>query len=241
MWRGANDRYACVDLCVGLALSGPAAAADFYDWTGIYGGLNAGYASSSGNSLSATINGGQFDGTTGAGWSGFSAPTAGFQAGANYQFNSLVFGAEGDFDWLGKSAGVASPLASTLKVQYLDTARARLGYAFGNFLLFGSGGVAAISSSDTVTSPISYSHTASSYGWVAGGGLEYALTKNWIIRAEYLYLSTNMNFGSFVSPISCSAPGPRSCLGTVYSATNLSESAKFNESLIRFGFNFKIP
>jgi hypothetical protein len=27
----------------------------------------------------------------------------------------------------------------------------------------------------------------------------------------------------------------------VYSATNLSESAKFNESLIRFGFNFKIP
>jgi hypothetical protein len=58
---------------LGVALSSPAAAADFYDWTGIYGGLNAGYAFSSDNSLNATINGGQFDGLSGAGWSGFSA------------------------------------------------------------------------------------------------------------------------------------------------------------------------
>jgi opacity protein-like surface antigen len=29
---------------------------------------------------------------------------------------------------------------------------------------------------------------ADAVGWAVGGGMEYALTNNWIIRGEYLYM-----------------------------------------------------
>jgi outer membrane immunogenic protein len=86
----------------------------------------------------------------------------GGQIGINWQFGGFVVGAEGDgswVDWEGTDA--------------VGTARLRGGFAFDRFLVYATGGAAFQDFDDL--------------GWVAGGGLEYAITDNWTAGAEYLY------------------------------------------------------
>jgi outer membrane immunogenic protein len=86
----------------------------------------------------------------------------GGQVGVNWQFNGFVLGAEGDgsfVDWGG--------------VEAVGTARLRAGLGFDRFLAYGTGGVALQDFDDV--------------GWVAGGGLEYALWDNWTVGVEYLH------------------------------------------------------
>jgi outer membrane immunogenic protein len=97
------------------------------------------------------------------------------------------------------------------KVEWLGTVRARLGYLpTPNLLTFVTGGLAygeierngAYTGSNGVTGilvPIGYDCTAqpcfsgsrkdTEFGWTMGGGLEYAIVRNWTIRGEYLYVS----------------------------------------------------
>ena len=35
------------------------------------------------------------------------------------------------------------------------------------------------------------SATSNPFGWTAGGGIEYAFSPNWSIKAEYLYINFN--------------------------------------------------
>jgi outer membrane immunogenic protein len=86
----------------------------------------------------------------------------GGQVGVNWQFDGFVVGAEGDGSWVDWGGADA-----------VGTARLRGGFASGRFLVYATGG-AAIQDLDDV-------------GWVAGGGLEYALWDNWTLGAEYLY------------------------------------------------------
>jgi outer membrane immunogenic protein len=88
--------------------------------------------------------------------------TVGGQVGLNWQFNSFVVGAEGDgsfVDWGGTDA--------------VGTIRMRGGLAFDRFLAYATGGAAFQDFNDV--------------GWVAGGGVEYALWNNWTIGVEYLH------------------------------------------------------
>lgn len=85
----------------------------------------------------------------------------GGQIGVNWQFNNFVLGAEGDgsfVDWGDVSA--------------IGTVRLRGGFAFDRFLAYGTGG-AAIGEDDV--------------GWVAGGGVEFAVTDNLSAGVEYLH------------------------------------------------------
>jgi outer membrane immunogenic protein len=135
--------------------------------------------------------------------------TGGAEVGYNIQFGGLVVGAEFDIDYLGFSntlttaftAPLAGPVVSTTQssTNWMFTARGRLGWAvFERLLVYGTGGIAAVHSTLTETnvySPVfvasgtDFSSISAPYvGWVAGGGLEYAITDHWSIKGEYLHV-----------------------------------------------------
>ena len=157
----------------------------FYDWTGVYLGVNLGYAS-------ANIT----DTTTSGGTSTSSSQTmAGFigggQLGANFQWNHTVFGVEVDYD---ASSQKASSNTLTASMPSFATARARIGYAYDriHYYVTGGGGYVQFSSSGTTTdstgAPVSTTGTSRRTAWVAGAGSESAVTPNVIFRFEFLYL-----------------------------------------------------
>jgi outer membrane immunogenic protein len=147
--------------------------------------------------------------------SGQSGVIGGGQAGYNWQYGAFVLGVETDFDGTSLSktfnstgvpftgAGVpAFLLGDTLSVHakasldWLGSTRGRVGWATwdNRLLIYGTGGVAYgggsanFSAFDATQGLFLNGNPSSSrVGWVAGGGVEYALTNNWTIRGEYLY------------------------------------------------------
>lgn len=95
---------------------------------------------------------------------------------------------------------------NSVRQNWLGTVRARAGFAADRALIYATGGFAygnaRVSSSVPVTS-VDFSpeageqatvnvtwagtKTATKFGYTIGAGLEYAVTDNWILRAEYLY------------------------------------------------------
>ncbi|MFG1418377.1 outer membrane beta-barrel protein [Xanthobacter sp. V0B-10] len=97
-------------------------------------------------------------------------------------------------------------------VDYFGTIRARVGYAMDRFLPYFTGGAAygrtSVEGSDTtLTNVASWDSTGArlpdrvrtttvglpsqseeKWGWTIGGGGEFAVTNNWIVKAEYLYV-----------------------------------------------------
>jgi len=129
--------------------------------------------------------------------------------GYNYQFNAnWVLGIEADWDWasINGSATYVGGL-TTAKAKDLGTARGRIGYAWSNWLLYATGGWAWTSKvtafcSGCVAPFQTDSHSLN--GYTFGGGVEYGLTPNISLKAEYLY--ANMRTTNFFVPAGC--PGP---------------------------------
>jgi outer membrane immunogenic protein len=131
----------------------------------------------------------------------------GGEAGFNWQTGQFVFGAETDISaWnLSRSAAVTVPPAppvgsvtatTSTNSNWLFTARTRIGIANNNWLFFATGGL-ALSHVDSAQS-IFFGATnqtqagaasATQAGWTVGGGVEYALSRNWSFKGEYLYVS----------------------------------------------------
>lgn len=158
----------------------PAPAPSFYDWTGVYGGLHAGYAwgdySASAPALPRTYS---FDGD------GF---LAGGQIGANWQIDQFVFGIEGDLSWAdmdGSTVIPATALTATGDNKWLATIRGRAGIAIENVLIYGTAGAAFTRINQGVVGVGSDTNTHT--GWTVGAGLEIGLTENVSVRGEYLY------------------------------------------------------
>ena len=126
----------------------------------------------------------------------FNTPGAllGGQLGYNWQTGRVVLGIETDADWTNIKGSAAAPAASVLadgggmcqtKQDWFGTTRGRIGYAFGRFLPYVTGGAAygdikALQSNGTATQ--------TKFGWTAGGGVEYSLNRNWSAKVEYLHL-----------------------------------------------------
>jgi outer membrane immunogenic protein len=168
-----------------------------YDWSGMYAGVNGGYAGGSERSTLRVTGVDFLDGSA-----SYSGMFGGFQIGANVQYDSLVFGAEADLQAAaigGRShpytdPSFAIPFLINNKLDSFATLRGRAGYAFDRVLPFVTGGVAVghntIEQTGQTGAPVTDSILH--LGWVVGGGVEYAVNDDWTAKAEYLH----MDFGA---------------------------------------------
>ena len=177
--------------------------------------------------------------------SGFSG---GAEAGYNWQTGAAVYGVELDLESLprasAQSAGTfpvgytfpaGTPFAgsTTVSADWLFTARGRLGWAFNNLLVYGTGGLAetrlktSSNYADSFGGVGAWSSVAEKTGWTAGAGLEYALGKSWSVKAEYLFVK----FGSVTASGTVGGPFGYS--------TALSTSNDLTVQIARAGVNYK--
>jgi outer membrane immunogenic protein len=173
-----------------------------FSWTGFYLGGNVGYAW---GDVDIDSRDGGFDETPGGISYEADGVIAGGQLGYNWQRGSFVIGVEGEVGYLGAEGDktvVDSPdnFGDTEFGAY-GVLAARLGYAVDRSLFYVKGGWALASvetdagdlidgsSNRDATDRTKLDETLS--GYAIGGGVEYALSQNWTVKAEYLY----MNFG----------------------------------------------
>lgn len=127
----------------------------------------------------------------------------GLRAGYDYQFagSRFVLGAmvDGDINFMDRSVAGTDGLLSFRgkdKSPWDVSLTGRAGYSFGRTMVYALGGVswAKIDYTASSTRPLVSSITdRSTYaGWVAGAGLDYAVTDNLIIGAEYRYHHYNL-------------------------------------------------
>jgi outer membrane immunogenic protein len=177
-----------------------------FTWTGIYIGGQVGYAWGTGTNqfngfdpffgpFGAAINsnlGGTPNGVIGGG-----------NVGYNYQVNQWVFGLEGTVDGTSLSnTGVAvfpdgSTVSAHTTADIQGSIRGRLGVAWDRALIYATGGVAFGGfNTDATLNGVgvggvpffaSTSRSNTRVGWTVGGGIQYAVTNNWSIRAEYRF------------------------------------------------------
>jgi len=146
---------------------------------------------------------------------------AGIRAGNNWQNGSLLFGLETDAQVTTLNSKFNTTLIGNItppptamtngEVEWYGTARARLGWAPGPWLLYGTGGLAygTVDLNSTVTGlfgTVSGAQISESrIGWVAGGGIEFLARPNVIISAAYQYVDLGtVSFSTMSTPL---APG----------------------------------
>jgi outer membrane immunogenic protein len=220
----------------------PPVVVPYYNWTGFYVGANIGGAWSNNDALWSPLPASAtFGAFPIAGNAGGSSAIGGFQAGYNWQFApTWVAGLEADWSWA-KTGGsfnqpwVSNPgsaavagsftnMGSTL--DWVSSLRARLGYlVLPNLMAYGTVGGAwgkidytASNSGGVIPYATSTAFSNTQGGWVAGGGLEWMVTNNWLLRGEYLYYGLNSSPSVVVSP---GIPGALPS-GYSWSSTNVS-------------------
>lgn len=152
-----------------------------HDWAGAYVGVNAGYAW------------GEFD-TDGAAtaddptYSGNGA-LGGFQIGYNKQLGTVVIGVEADLQAAGvEESTTGGGATTTTSLDWFSTARGRVGYAFDQTLIYGTGGLAFGGVETSVSGVGGGSDDNVLTGFTAGAGIEQAFSENLSMKAEYLYV-----------------------------------------------------
>jgi len=161
------------------------AAPAAFNWTGFYLGVHAGAAILDGDYSALGLDVGD-DSSTGF--------IGGVQAGYNWQFDSLVIGAQTDFAYTSAKISawdntVTAGTSGENKLEWLGSTTARVGYAVDNFLLYGKGGVAYGQSEVKLSDSIgSIDDSKWHVGWTLGAGAEYAFTQNITGLIEYNYV-----------------------------------------------------
>jgi outer membrane immunogenic protein len=183
-----------------------------YNWSGFYAGLNIGYGFGNGNVGIGLIDpSGSLQGAAAAGVFPTSysfnrdGMVGGAQIGFNQQIGAFVWGTEADFqgsDIKGSQSVVRPPVGSfanlstvSQDMDWFGTVRLRGGFAAGNWLFYGTGGLAYghVKYGYTNTNApfggaanIVVSDSNLEVGWTAGGGIEYGWN-NWSAKLEFLY------------------------------------------------------
>jgi outer membrane immunogenic protein len=120
----------------------------------------------------------------------FRGGVAGSHAGFNLQYGQFVLGFEGDYDWAnitGNDNGL-SGVVDTTTITWMASARGRLGIAWNQVLLYGTGGYAWANARYSLGSAgVNNQQNDTIKGWTAGGGLEWMLDTRWSVRAEYRF------------------------------------------------------
>ncbi len=187
----AGAALAALSIGVAHAADIPLKAPPFerhFDWTGLYVGGHSGYGW-----------GGFGQGTNALPQQGVLFPHSvtgligGYQAGYNWQLsNRWVVGVEADVSFtspLDLPKLTPAPFNTTL--DYVGTARGRVGYAFGTLLPYITGGAAFGRTHidlNNADGDIVGTKARMHLGWVAGAGLEFAIGGNWTGKVEYNYI-----------------------------------------------------
>jgi len=219
-----------------------------FSWTGFYVGANGGCAGER-SDIGSPVNDAdpgpnaffRFDTERQGGCFG------GVQAGYNYQFaGRWVAGVEADAQFgLLSSRGQllevegANPevlAAYSQTMRHYGTARGRLGYAaelpvFGKSLWYVTGGFAwarnnmSVNAFETSTGAVNFGDTKTLTGYAVGAGAEFAFTRNWSVKVEYLFMDFGNNtYNAFVSDD-----------GSLLSAVNATTTMHTG----RFGLNYR--
>jgi len=183
-----------------------------YNWTGFYLGINGGGGWGRSN----------FDGTFGTpDRFNTSGALIGGTLGYNLQFGQIVLGVEGDLDWSnirGTAGCFAGVVTCETRNDWLGTARGRVGLAFDRLLPYVTGGL-AVGDVNTNAAGLG-SSSSTNAGWTVGAGLEFALSRNWSAKAEYLHVDL----------------GNATCSPVCGPATTTTD---FNANVVRGGVNFR--
>ncbi|MCW5681345.1 MAG: porin family protein [Xanthobacteraceae bacterium] len=174
-----------------FALTGAASAADLkgpvytkappsaFSWEGQYIGIHGGYAWATNETALGAIGPGDIS-LTGA--------YGGVQVGYNYHLSrNWVLGYEVDFSFGDiNGSAVIGGLPVPSQTDYFGTARTRLGYANGPWLIYGTAGL-AWANNDMPVAPGVINFDRWHVGYAVGAGVEYALAPNWSLKLEYLF------------------------------------------------------
>jgi outer membrane immunogenic protein len=249
-------RVSAADIPAPVYKATPAAVVA-YSWSGFYGGIHGGYgwgsdhvdigmndptgvtqlvAAAGGFPLSYSVN---RDGYV-----------AGAQIGFNYQLGrQWLVGIEADIsatgikgtanDTRGPCPICALPNTSTVTqdMDWFGTVRGRFGYTAGQWLIYGTGGLAYghVKYNYLQTNVpfggalvIAANGTDTQTGWTAGGGVEYGMGP-WSFKAEYLYY--DLGDRSFVAPNPLAPPVFGVALLPTFHNTG---------SIVRAGVNYRL-
>jgi outer membrane immunogenic protein len=217
------------------------------DWTGITESATA-FAAGAATVLPAAANA-RLEG------SGFAA---GGTIGCNYQTGRFVFGGEADIQWtdinttrtatsLGSTNGgpatiIPGAITESLRSNWMSTIRGRAGFAQDRWLAYVTGGlaIADVRYFDQLCfgppAAVPGCNTASSSetrtGWVVGAGLEWAVSGNWSVKAEYLYadLGNTTNRSLYTATAGGGNPFPNA---------TINHNHNFVEQTARVGLNYR--
>jgi len=208
----------------------PVTVDPIYNWSGFYIGGNVGGAWNRDPGAAGCIDPtGVVNGVgcqvVPAGTIEASGVIGGIQTGYNWQITpTWLFGLEADIQgadvkgsasingpFLFSDGSLANPAAqytANEKLDWLGTARGRVGTTFGSVLLYGTGGLAyghAQLNANLVSAfPFTFPASASvtKVGWTTGAGAEWAFAGNWSAKVEGLYYdlgTTSLATGPTVS------------------------------------------
>lgn len=225
-----------------IAISGSAFAADLrpppvylppapiFTWTGLYVGGQIGYVwGSDPIEVDSTVPSAFFDTEP-------SGVLGGIHIGYNLQIAQYVAGIEGTVDGSSLSGTRESDSGVSMgtRTDVQGSIRARIGIALDRVLIYGTGGAAfaGFTNNYEFAGPPSLEETDSKTraGWTVGGGIEYAVTNNWSIGAEYRY----SDFGHVVD-----FPFSTLTLGTVVFTHHLTENQV--QARVSYKFNSFAP
>ncbi|MFD2183808.1 outer membrane protein [Rhodoplanes azumiensis] len=182
----------------------PPVMAPVFSWTGCYIGGYVGGAWSGSDSTAYPYTAG-FANAYGYAYNTDSSFIGGGTVGCNWQpvGSPFVLGLEGELGYLSVEGSAYDPLrgtgywASSKAGDWYGMITGRLGYSFGQALLYAKGGVAFVGVESTYTIPtasVSISDTVAT--WTVGGGLEWAFDMNWSVKAEYMYIGLDETQGA---------------------------------------------
>jgi outer membrane immunogenic protein len=179
--------------------------------------------------------------------------TGGGQAGYNWQRDRIVLGIEADMSYVhlrgADSRTTPYPIlgglftmtvASQAAADWLFTLRPRVGFAYSNWLFYGTGGLALteLRGNFTFTDTLGPALETGSIsqikaGWTVGAGTEVGLGRGWTVKAEYLYVdfgrvsTTSNNLVAFA-------------IATPFPANIFHHSTDLKANIARLGFNYRL-
>jgi outer membrane immunogenic protein len=185
-------------------------------WSGFYGGISGGYKFASASQHLELEDAWDTNSPrerdalqpVGSGNLDTSGGELGGVIGYNFQWNNWVLGLEaaGGGLWLRDSNDIDFAVQGTeptylvrngFHTNYLFTFAPRIGYAFCHWMPYVTGGLAIgnVFYEQEIINQSLFPHffeggsvDDTRAGWMVGGGLEYALTEHWHLRAQYQYI-----------------------------------------------------